>query len=208
MDLDSSNKKVFEYIYDNCIWKNSDPNIPLSGPGSSLENTKSYSTMLNAFIYDNDCKSVLDLGCGDLSWISKTPFFNDRLIKYTGLDVVESLIESHLSTFPENQFLCKDMTTYCDFDTVDVVIIRDVLFHLKNEEILTIFDNIKNKFKYLIITSCKNQLNTDSFDIWRFSEKNIHAEPFNKPRNFQFKLDEPVFNRDVLIYTHDNFFSL
>ena len=39
-------------------------------------------------------------------------------------------------------FLCEDIVTYTNFDNADIIIIRDVIFHLKNEEILSIFENI------------------------------------------------------------------
>jgi len=201
-------KSVFENIYETRLWNNCDPTIPLSGPGSSLENTKEYSNILTKFIYDNECKSVLDLGCGDLTWIHKTNFFNDDGIKYIGVDIVESLITSHLIKFPEKHFLCKDITTYNYFDKVDIIIIRDVIFHLKNNDILSIFNNIKNKFKFLIITSCNNHINTDNFDKWHFTEKNILIKPFNKHKNFLIKIEETVFNRNAFIYSHDNFYNL
>ena len=190
------------------MWNNGNPNVPLSGPGSSLENTKEYSNILSNFIYDNECKSVLDLGCGDLTWMPKTKFFNDNDIEYTGVDIVESLITSHLITFPENRFLCKDITIYNEFDKVDIIIIRDVIFHLKNDDILSIFANIKHKFKFLIITNCKNDVNTDKFDKWHFDKKNILIKPFNKLQNFLIKIEEPVFNRNSLIYSHDSFYNL
>jgi FkbM family methyltransferase len=201
-------KSIFENIYEYKIWNNSNPNIPLSGPGSSLENTKEYSNLLNKFIYDNKCKSVLDLGCGDLTWIPKTEFFNDNDIKYTGVDIVESLITSHLIKFPEKHFLCKDITSYNYFNKVDIIIIRDVIFHLKNNDILSIFDNIKNKFQFIIITSCNNHVNTDNFNKWHFTEKNILIKPFNKLENFLIKIEEPVFNRNAFIYSHDSFYNL
>jgi len=204
----SYNQIIFENIYDNQLWNDSNSNIPLSGPGSSLQNAKVCSEMLNEFIYDNNCKSVLDLGCGDLTWISKTLFFNDNSIKYTGIDIVESLIISHSKTYLEKIFINEDMSTYKDFEYVDIIIIRDVIFHLRNKDIISIFDNIKNKFKFLLITSCINQVNTDNFDKWHFSEKNIHIEPFNRSNNFHTKIFEEIFNRNVYIYTHDNFYNL
>ena len=201
-------KSIFENIYENQIWNNGDPNVPLSGPGSSLENTKQYSKMITKFIYDMECKSVLDLGCGDLTWMSKTHFFNNDSINYIGVDIVESLITSHLTNFPKKQFLCQDITLYKDFDKVDIIMIRDVIFHLENDSILSIFENIKNKFNFLIITNCKNNVNIDNFNKWRFSEKNIHNAPFNKSQNVLMTLYEPVFNRNVLIYSHNSFYSL
>jgi hypothetical protein len=204
----NDNKIIFENIYKKQIWNNCDPNIPLSGPGSSLENTKETSTLLTKFIYDNECKSLLDLGCGDLTWIPKTTFFNDNNIKYTGVDIVESLITSHVIKFPDKNFLCKDITTYNYFEKVDIIIIRDVIFHLKNNDILSIFDNIKNKFNFLIITSCNNHVNTDNFNQWHFTEKNILINPFNKSQNSLIKIEEPQFNRNIFIYSHNSFYNL
>jgi hypothetical protein len=204
---ETNNKTIFENIYKNKIWNNGNNNIPLSGPGSSIENTKECSKQLNDFIYNNDCKSVLDLGCGDLTWISKTHFFNDNNIKYIGIDVVENLINDHLYKYPEKQFYCKDITMYNDIEFTSIIIIRDVIFHLTNSEILSIFNNIKNKFKYILITSCKNDTNHDNFDRWHFSQKNINTAPFNVLYNFEIKIQEDSFNRNVYIYKHDNFYN-
>jgi len=51
-------------------------------------------------------------------------------------------------------------------------------------------------------------VNTDNFNKWHFSKKNIQIEPFNKSEKFLMKIPEPAFNRDALIYTHDNFYNL
>jgi hypothetical protein len=201
-------KHIFGNIYKKKIWVEPGDNIPLSGPGSSLKNTKNCSEFLTNFIYTNKCLSVLDLGCGDLTWMSKTEFFNDNNIKYTGVDVVESLIHSHVKNYQEKVFLNLDITTYTCFDNVDIIVIRDVLFHLKNADIISIFNNIKNKFKYIMLTSCRNNKNTDHFDNkWHFTQKNINQEPFNISNNFEIKIEENVFNRNVYIYKHDNFYN-
>ncbi len=204
----TDNKTIFENIYKNKIWNNGNNNIPLSGPGSSIQNTIGTTKLLNDFVYNNNCTSVLDLGCGDLTWISNTRLFNDNSIKYTGIDVVESLIDNNSRRYPEKSFFCKDITKNSDFEFASLIIIRDVIFHLKNDEVLSIFDNIKNKFKFLLITSCKNKINTDIFDRWRFSEKNINNAPFNKSFDFIEKIEEPTFNRFVYIYAHDNFYTM
>jgi hypothetical protein len=202
----TKNYLIFENIYEKQLWNNGNPNIPLSGPGSSIENTRTMSAILNTFIYNNNCKSVLDLGCGDLNWISKTPFFNDNDIKYTGVDVVENVINTHLKMYNTKTFLCKDIITFNNFNNIDIIIIRDVIFHLKNEEILSIFNNIQHKFKFLLITSCLNNENNDTFDRWHFSKKNINIEPFNKKHNFKIVINEEKFNKKVYIYEHDNFY--
>jgi hypothetical protein len=204
----NKNKIIFESIYSKKIWNNGDPTIPLSGPGSSLENASSCSKLLNEFIYKSKCSSILDLGCGDLTWISKTNFFRDKNLNYTGVDIVQSIIESHSINYPMHTFMCKDLVSFKDTNFSSVIIIRDVIFHLKNIEILTIFENIKNKFNFILITSCNNTVNTDNFDKWNFSEKNLHIAPFNKSKNFITKINENVFNRSVYIYSHDAFYNI
>ena len=207
MENSSKNKQIFETIYAKNIWNNNDPTIPLSGPGSSLENTKDVSVLLNSFIYNNNCNKILDLGCGDLTWVSKTPFFNDSNIKYTGIDIVESQINSHIAKYPKHKFLCKDLVTFNDIEPASLIIIRDVSFHLTNADILSIFRNIRNKFDFIAITSCKNEENTDNFNQWHFAEKNIHKAPFNRAHNSLHQLQEPTFNRIFYIFNHEQFYS-
>jgi len=203
-----NNKTLFENIYKNKIWNNGDNNIPLSGPGSSIKNAIKCSVLLDDFIISNECKNILDLGCGDLTWISKTSFFNNNNINYTGVDIVENLINTHIKSYPKKHFIITDIINYKNLEHFDIIIIRDVIFHLKNEEILKILCNIKYKFKYLLITSCLNSINNDNFDKWHFAEKNIHLEPFNISKKFKIGIFENKFNRNVYIYSHNLFYNI
>ena len=49
--------------------------------------------------------TILNLDCSDLTWISKTNYFNDLKIKYTGIDVVEFLIDDHIKKYPTSCIL-------------------------------------------------------------------------------------------------------
>lgn len=204
----NNNKIIFNTIYENNIWNGNNFNIPLSGPGSSLENTYFISELLDKFIIDYNCLSVTDLGCGDLTWISKTNFFNNDKIKYTGIDVVDSLILSHLKKFNNKKFICEDITKFKNIDNSSLIIIRDVIFHLTNFEISMIFSNIKHKFDFIAITSCKNNINTDTFDKYHFSQKNLHISPFNISQNYLYKIEENKFNRNFYIYKHNDFYNI
>ena len=205
-------KSIFENIYEKKIWNNNDNNIPLSGPGSSLNNTKELIILLNKFIYENNCNLILDLGCGDLTWISQSDFFYDNHIVYTGVDIVKTLINNFNENFDyknkNNNFLCKDIVNFIPIHKVSFIILRDVIFHLENDKILQIFENIRNKFDFICITSCYNQKNNDNFNKWRFSEKNIHIEPFNISDKYTVKLVEKKFNRNIYIYEHSNFYQI
>ena len=78
---------------------------------------------------------------------------------------------------------------------MDIIIIRDVIFHFKNDEMLSIFNNINN-------------VNSDNLNKWHFAEKNLHTDPFNKSHEVKNKIFERVFNRNVYIYSHNSFFNL
>jgi len=90
------NKEIFNNIYENKIWC-STKETPLSGTGSTLRNTKKIRNLLDVFIKERGITSITDMGCGDLNWISKTDFFNNPDIKYTGVDVADSVIASNLA---------------------------------------------------------------------------------------------------------------
>jgi 2-polyprenyl-3-methyl-5-hydroxy-6-metoxy-1,4-benzoquinol methylase len=200
-------EKTFEDIYTNGIWNDKKKDIPLSGPGSSIKNTINIVLFLDNFIYNNNIKNLLDLGCGDLTWTINTKYFNDDNIIYTGVDIVNSLIEKHSLNYPSKKFMKKNIITLSNSENYDLIIIRDVLFHLTNEQILEIFKNFKNKFKFIAITSCKNEINNNSFDEYCYSSKNIHKSPFNINKNFLLSCNEEKFNRNFYIYTHEQFYS-
>ena len=82
-----------------------------------------------------------------------------------------------LKNIQHHVFYCKDIiNNTIDFNSL--IIIRDVLNHLKNDDILTIFKNIKNKFNFIAITSYKNDINSNNFNQLHFVEKNINISPF------------------------------
>jgi hypothetical protein len=197
---------IFSNIYKNNIWNNGDSNVPLSEPGSSIENTQEVAKLLNNFVYEYQCTKIMDLGCGDLTWISRTPFFQDQNIQYTGVDVVEHLINGHQQKYPTRNFLCQDLVYYKNIPKVSLIIIRDVIFHLRKNEVYQIFQNMRNCFDYIALTSCQNAENIDHFNQWKYSQLNIHILPYNINRNPIKSIYEPVFDRNFYIYSHEEFY--
>jgi mannosyltransferase OCH1-like enzyme len=190
-----SEEVIFRNIYENGVWNNKNPNIPLSGPGSLLDNTLGFRTLLDTFVKKANCKSVVDIGCGDLTWMPLTNTFNT--CKYTGIDIVKQLIDSHSKKYPNKTFICGDASK-CDIPYADIIIIRDVLFHVPIANIQTILNKIRCKF--LFVTSCRDvSVNTDNFDQYRYRRIDITKSPFNL-KNHIDSIFESNFNRDVLIF--------
>ena len=192
--MDSKREVIFNNIYENGIWNDCRLDIPKSGPGSSINNTKKFIDLFDNFCIKNNIKEVLDIGCGDLTWMPLTKMFNTQ--KYIGIDIVEVLIESHKLKYPQHKFMCIDAVIQ-DIPYAEVICIRDVLFHLLIEDIQIILKKIK--CKYLFVTSCRNRINNNDLNVYNFHEINLTESPFNMT-NYIDSIYEEIFNRDVFIY--------
>lgn len=196
-------KLIFENIYKQGIWNDNLSHIPRSGPGSSLEQTRDIRHFLNVFISGNNINTVLDLGCGDLTWIKNTNAFS---LDYTGIDITESLINEHKNNYPNKKFYNKDIIND-EIPEADLIIIRDVIFHIKTNDIIKLFENIKHKFKYLVITSCNNLINENIHENkYHYCQVNLEIEPFNKIKG-KIVADESHSNRKVLLFNHYDFYE-
>ncbi len=194
-------KSSFSTIYSLNLWNNNEISIPRSGPGSSLDNAADTIFFINNIVNKYDIKSVVDLGCGDLTWMNRTLAFKKD---YIGIDISEEIIELNQKNYTDKTFMVKSIIID-DIPKADLFIIRDVIFHLLNKEILQLFDNIKNKYKYLLITNNHNvTINSDKFDIYHFSKRNLFIEPFNKDRTYILEqIQEDNQDREVLLVTNN-----
>jgi hypothetical protein len=186
--------QIFNSIYEGGRWNDNRKDIPKSGPGSSLTNTVKFREFFDSFCETNNIGEVLDIGCGDLTWMPLTKTFQTK--KYTGIDIVQSLIDSHSVKYPQHTFLCLDAVAE-DIPSAEVICIRDVLFHLTIEDIQALLKKLK--CKYLFVTSCRNTVNNDIFDSAHYHRINLTMEPFNMLNPIS-SIYEPVFDRDVFLY--------
>jgi len=148
--LDRDNVEgVFAKIYGDDLWGNG------SGGGSHPRVTKEYIAYLQELFRTCAIKSVVDLGCGDWQF-SKRIDWTD--IKYTGLDIVESVIKEDNRRYsrPNVSFRCVNVleSGFADIPDADLFITKDVLQHLSNANVCRILQGaLSGKFKYLAITN-------------------------------------------------------
>jgi SAM-dependent methyltransferase len=140
----ASNSDVFTEIYKKNIWGYG------SGEGSKLENNLDYIQFLNAFMKNNNIRSVVDLGCGDWQFSYKVDWGD---ISYLGLDCVAHLIERNQRIFGSNniQFKLVDCVNE-PLPEADLLISKDCLQHLDNISIKKIITHF-NKYKFCLITN-------------------------------------------------------
>ena len=92
---------------------------------------------------------ICDLGCGDFN-------VGKELVKYsanyTGVDIVAPLIEYNSEKFQQEnlEFQCLDIAKD-KLPSADIVILRQVLQHLSNAEVLAILKKLSG-YQYLILT--------------------------------------------------------
>lgn len=145
---------IFSRIYSEKVWGQVKQNNHkyCSGTGSHDELiVTSYVNAINNFVNQLGVDvSVVDLGCGDFNVGSKIrPVFAN----YIACDIVSSLISFNKIFYHDLDvdFRQFDLTRD-EIPTADVIIVRQVLQHLSNKDIINFITNVVGKCKYLIVT--------------------------------------------------------
>lgn len=182
-------KAVMEQIYSKHFWGGNSKDF-YSGEGShSVKIIRPYIDAVTDFLNQhNGSLSVCDLGCGDFNVGKELVPYSSN---YHGIDIVSDLILRNKRLFKANhlEFHCLDISKD-DLPNADCAILRQVLQHLSNEEIMQIIKKLKS-YKYLILTEHlpsgeyepnKNQIANLGNRLKQNSGVNVDVEPFN----FQF----------------------
>ena len=196
-------KKTFTNIYNKNIWGNG------SGKGSTIRYNKKYIEYLENLIKEKNIKSVLDLGCGDWQFSKVVNYDN---VNYLGVDCVESVIQYNVKNYKKNNidFKCNSIFNLDDFfnTDIDLVIIKDVLQHLSDNEIEEVLTKLlKKPFKYLLITNAysKEKIKRDVNNRYRYAKLNVNHYPLNKFFNnknildkFNYQYKEVVLIKNII----------
>lgn len=180
----------FTKIYDKSVWGKNWKGEGGSGKGDGTSpDSKHYINLVSKFIVDNNIKSVCDIGCGDWKF-SRFIDWKGLGVNYTGVDVVESVIDTNNNDYSNDSigFIHGDILSY-DCKGFDLVLIKDVLQHFKDEDIITTCDKILYDNKYVITTNGykfgrspqKNNWTTrDINNQYSYHPLDINKDPFDK----------------------------
>ena len=139
-----------QQIYEQHLWGGSAYDF-YSGEGSHKpEIFKPYLDAVSEFFKSFYGKlTVCDLGCGDFN-VGR--YLVNHCQKYIAVDIVDNLIERNKSLFkyPNLEFNCLDIVED-PLPKSDCAILRQILQHLSNDEIMKISKKLKD-YKYLIVT--------------------------------------------------------
>jgi SAM-dependent methyltransferase len=195
-------EQIFSEVYRHNQWGGPAGTF-YSGEGTHSPGTLTYINNIASFIKEHDIKTILDIGCGDFSVMSK--ILEKADVHYTGADVVPELIQHH------RQHYANDKTKFIQLNAITdelpdagLVTIRQVLQHLSNEQIMQILRKLA-KFKYVIISEHillgdfvipnLDKIPGPHIRTRVFSSVIIDAPPFNVKNAkvlFEYRFDEKI----------------
>ena len=169
--------EVFSSIQSDNYWEDSES---VSGPGSSLKQTKEIRRVLPKLFEDLHIKSILDIPCGDFNWMKHVV---SKGIIYTGADIVSSIVDQNKQKYQTESihFLRLDLLKD-QLDRFDIVFCRDCLVHLSNDDILVALSNIKRSGStYLVTTTFPEEAKNKDIPTGGWRPVDFEKQPFNFP---------------------------
>lgn len=170
---------IFTKIYETNYWGSKET---FSGGGSEVTVTKNIRPEITALIERFQIKSIADAPCGDFNWMKLVDL---GTCKYIGIDIVKALIDKNSKLFASQFREFKHRNLIEDeIDKVDLILCRDMLAHLTNEQIFNVLRNFKKSgSKYLLATTnirTKENVDIQTPGDWRLL--NLELPPFNFPK--------------------------
>jgi SAM-dependent methyltransferase len=185
--------EVFDFVYAANIWGGaSGGSIGTSGEGSADAATAPYRDFLAGFMREKGIASVHDVGCGDwqlgrlIDWTG---------IDYVGVDVSSAVMRNTRKYAAKNIRFVEGAAREMELPRADLLILKDVLQHWSNDDILRFLPKLGG-FRYSLITNGGNPAKAPD------ANRNIRAggyrlidlsrAPFSVPGSFVFSYDIPV----------------
>lgn len=140
---------VFSKIYADDSWGRG------SGPGSNPDVLADYRAFLERIVRLNDIRTIVDVGCGDWQF---SRFVNFGDAQYLGLDLVDSVVAANNAAYGSDRVDFKRAPADPnDIPAGDLIIMKDVLQHLPDEQIMVYREIIRSKFRYALITNSRRK---------------------------------------------------
>jgi hypothetical protein len=199
-------KAVMQQIYEQKLWGGKDFDF-YSGEGSHhKEIAQPYLDVVISFLNSkNKALTICDLGCGDFN-------IGKHLVEYTkqyiAIDIVDELIARNKTLFTSNnlEFQCLDISKG-ELPKTDCIILRQVLQHLSNAEIINIIEKLTN-YKYLILTEHipfgdfepnKDKTAGQGIRLKQNSGVDLSVNPFNLKFKEEKLLTQTILNKNKSI---------
>jgi hypothetical protein len=171
---------MFNFIYKNNIWGD----VSLSGFSSSKNVVSNLIVNLNMIIKKYKISRILDVSCGYFDWMESVDLDG---VEYIGVDASDYIIGKNINDHgSESRFFLHKNMIFDLLPMVDLVVCKDVLEGLPDDDVLLSIENIKKtKSSYLLISDSPFCLENESrFDLSAYKTRklNLSISPFFFPK--------------------------
>ena len=202
-----SYKKKFNFIYNTNYWSSKESR---SGTGSTLDNTQIVRKGLNLVIKSYNIKNILDIPCGDFSWMMHF-LEQQKNLNYVGGDIVSNLIRDLSEKYTTKNISFRQIDLIKDdLPKADLLFCRDCFMHLSNEDIKMSLKNfLRSDIKYLMASNNINESLKSNINIQtgEYRKVNLFLPPFNLPKKNLLNIDDIMVSKSN-IYQDERVMSL
>lgn len=168
-------KEVFTDIYARKAWGDG------SGGGSAPDVARPYIDFITQYLTWPVTLTVLDIGCGDLSIARRIKWGVSR---YIGIDASSGWHEPDDMT--NAVVIGAADALYCDLPAADLVLCKEVLQHLSNEQVQLLLDRTAHYPRRLFTNNCDAENMNEDIDTGGFRPVDLTLPPFNQPARTVF----------------------
>jgi hypothetical protein len=177
---------AFRYAYATNHWAG--PDSP-SGGGASLDQTAAIRHRLPGLCRRLEVRTLLDLPCGDCSWIAMIDLPD---VKYIGADLLPELVDANTRRFARSgrEFRVLDLLS-SPLPAADLMLCRDCLVHLSFAHIARAIDNLRpSRVTYLLTTTFPEQPVNEDIRTGDWRPLNLEIAPFHWPSPQDILIEE------------------
>jgi hypothetical protein len=173
-----SAEETFTEIYKSNHWSG---DVSVSGQGSDDVQTMEISIQIPRLVKALGVKTFVDVPCGDFHWFSKMEL---ELESYIGGDIIAEIVERNSRMYENDQRkFMKTNIIHDPLPAADMLLCRDCLVHLSNEDIQNAIGNIiKSGVTYFLTTTFPECLENKDIVTGDWRIINLEKPPFNFPK--------------------------
>lgn len=168
---------VFRDIYRRHHWSGS---ASASGAGAAPDQTRRLRTALPELLSRLGARTLLDLPCGDYSWMRGVDL---RVARYIGADLLPDLIVPLAAAHGDarREFRVLDLTRD-PLPAADVLLCRDCLVHLSYTDIRRALNNVlRGRIGYLLLTTFPAAAANEDIVTGDWRVLDLERAPFHLP---------------------------
>mmetsp|Transcript_43948 Transcript_43948/g.73251 ORF Transcript_43948/g.73251 Transcript_43948/m.73251 type:complete len:635 (+) Transcript_43948:180-2084(+) len=194
-DSPEARKELFEVIWKENHWGDKgEYEDPRSGQGSTLFSTLNVRKGLIEFINKFNIKSMIDVPCGDMTWMPEV-LKEVHLESYLGVDIVQEMIDQNKERFASLPFMKFEVLDAVKdpLPKADVIFVRELFQHMLRDTARQAIENMrKSGSRWLVATSFQN-----TYDNWDTTAMKTKMDMFIYwPWNLElapFEIGKPLF---------------